>query len=67
MDRIVTSFSGFLDCLENPVVRGTVFCGGVWHAGEIKGNAALQKAYEMGKTSNKQSASLWNWKLFFSM
>ena len=49
MDRIVTSFSGFLDCLENPVVRGTVFCGGVWHAGEIKGNAALQKAYEMGK------------------
>lgn len=49
MDRIVTSFSGFLDCLENPAVRGTVFCGGVWHAGEIKGNAALQKAYEMGK------------------
>ena len=49
MERTIDGFRGFLDCLENPVVRGTVFCGGVWHAGEIKGNAALQKAYEMGK------------------
>lgn len=49
MDRIVTNFMGFLDCLENPTVKGTLFCGGVWHVGEIKGNPALQKAYQMGK------------------
>lgn len=48
MDRIVTSFSGFLDCLENPTVKGTVFCGGVWHVGEIKGKPAIQEAYQMG-------------------
>ena len=41
--------SRFLDCLENPTVKGTLFCGGVWHVGEIKGNPKLQEAYEMGK------------------
>lgn len=49
MDRIVANFKGFLDCLENPVIKGTVFCGGVWHMGEIEGKQALQDAYEMGK------------------
>ena len=27
----------------------TVFCGGVWHVGEIESKPALQEAYEMGK------------------
>ena len=49
MDRIVANFMGFLDCLENPTVKGTLFCGGVWHTGEIKGNPKLQEAYEMGR------------------
>lgn len=49
MDRIVANFKGFLDCLENPTVKGTLFCGGVWHVGEIKGSPKLQEAYEMGK------------------
>lgn len=49
MDRIVANFMGFLDCLENPTVKGTVFCGGVWHMGEIKGNPKLAEAYEMGR------------------
>lgn len=49
MERIVANFKGFLDCLENPVIKGTVFCGGVWHVGEIKGNPALKEAFEMGK------------------
>lgn len=49
MDRIVANFMGFLDCLENPVIKGTLFCGGVWKVGEIKGNPALDKAREMGK------------------
>lgn len=50
MNRVVTSFSGFLDCLEDPEIKGTVFCGGVWHVGEIKGKPVLQEAYEMGKS-----------------
>lgn len=49
MERIVSNFMGFLDCLENPTIKGTLFCGGVWHAGAIKGNPVLRKAYEMGK------------------
>ena len=49
MLRTVDTFQGFLDCLENPVIKGTVFGLGVWNIGEIKGNAAMQEAYEMGK------------------
>ena len=49
MDRIVANFMGFLDCLENPVVKGALFCGGVWHAGDIKGSLKLGDAYEMGR------------------
>ncbi|WP_293716562.1 flavodoxin family protein [uncultured Parabacteroides sp.] len=53
MERIVTNFKGFLDCLENPTIKGYVFCGGVWHVGEIKGNPVLQEAYEMGRKCNR--------------
>lgn len=49
MLRTIDTFQGFLDCLENPVIKGTVFGLGVWHKGEIQGNPALQEAYEMGK------------------
>lgn len=48
MDRIVANFMGFLDCLERPTLKGTVFCGGVWHVGEIAGSPKLQEAYRMG-------------------
>ena len=41
MDRIVANFMGFLDCLENPTVKGTLFCGGVWPI-------RLQEAYRQG-------------------
>lgn len=49
MDRIVANFMGFLDCLENPTVKGTLFCGSVWHAGDIKDHPKQREAYEMGK------------------
>lgn len=49
MGRIVENFKGFLDCLENPVIKGTLFCGGVWHVGEINGRKELQDAYLLGK------------------
>lgn len=51
MKRIETSFSGFLDCLESPVVKGSIFCGGVWHEGEIEGRPELSAAYEAGRNA----------------
>lgn len=47
--RTIDTFQGFLDCLENPVLKGTVFGLGVWHPGEIKDNPAMQEAFNMGK------------------
>lgn len=49
MLRTVDTFQGFLDCLENPVIKGVVFGRGVWHVGKIENHPALQQAYEMGK------------------
>lgn len=49
LDRTVDTFQGFLDCLDNPVVKGVVYGTGVWHAGEIKQKAAMREAYEMGE------------------
>ncbi|MDD2293853.1 MAG: flavodoxin family protein [Bacteroidales bacterium] len=46
--HVFDNIQGFLDCLDNPVVKGKLLCGGVWHKGEIKGNQALKEAYEMG-------------------
>ena len=49
LEHVFDNLMGFLDCLENPVVRGKVLATGVWHVGEIKGNLALEKAYTMGR------------------
>lgn len=49
MERTVDTFQGFLDCLENPTIKGVVYGTGVWHVGEIQDKPALREAYEMGK------------------
>lgn len=49
MERITANLMGFLDCLEAPRLRGTLFCGGVWLPGDIAGNAKLAEAYAMGR------------------
>lgn len=49
MLRTIDTFQGFLDCLENPTIKGVVFGLGVWHAGEIKDSVAMREAYETGK------------------
>ncbi len=46
----VKGIQGWVDCFEKARFAGTVFCGGVDAPGEIRGNAALQKACEAGKT-----------------
>ncbi len=48
--RTIDTFQGFLDCLENPVVKGTIFGTGVWHTGEINDKPAMREAYEMGNS-----------------
>lgn len=48
MDRTIDTFQGFLDCLENPTVKGVVYGLGVWHKGEILTNPAMKEAFEMG-------------------
>lgn len=52
MERIVTNFKGFLDCLDGPEIKGCVFCGGVWHTGEIAERPELGQAYQMGLSIN---------------
>jgi len=47
--RVFDNLMGFVDCLENPVVKGRILATGVWHPGEIQGNPAMAEAYEMGK------------------
>lgn len=49
MERTIDTFRGFLDCLENPTIKGVVLCAGAWHVGEVKDNPAMAEAYEMGK------------------
>lgn len=49
MLRTVDTLRGFLDCLENPIEKGTVFGLGVWLVGEIKGNPAMREAFETGQ------------------
>lgn len=33
MERTVDTFQGFLNCLENPTIKGVVYGTGVWHVG----------------------------------
>lgn len=49
MLRTLEGFRGFTDCLTDAKEKGVIYGLGVWHAGEIKNNAAMKKAYEMGK------------------
>ena len=48
MLRTIDTFQGFLDCLENPVIKGTIFGLGAWLVGEIKKHPAMQEAYQTG-------------------
>lgn len=50
IDGAVHGLNGWLACFPKARLAGTVFGGGVSDAGEIKGHAALLKAYEMGKS-----------------
>ena len=49
IDKAVVEFEGFLDCLNNPEVKGTICGVGVWEKGDVSGKTMMTDAYEMGK------------------
>lgn len=49
LEMVFDNLTGFIDCLDNPVVKGKILATNVWHAGEIDNHPALSEAYEMGK------------------
>lgn len=49
MQHAIGDFQGLMECMEEPVILEPI-CGlGVWDAGEIRNNPAMQQAYEAGK------------------
>lgn len=48
-EKALSGLEGWIDCFEKARLAGSVFAGGVTDAGDIKGNAVLDEAYEMGK------------------
>ena len=48
MDRVLTEFDGLLVCLDNPVLKGSIFGTGVWEKGAVKDNPVMKDAYTMG-------------------
>lgn len=49
LEHVFENLMGFVNCLENPEVKGKLLATSVWHPGEIKGNPALGEAYKMGR------------------
>lgn len=49
-ERALHGLEGWIACFDKCSLKGTVFCGGVNDAGDIKGNAKLQEAFEMGRS-----------------
>lgn len=49
LDRTMEGFRGFLACLPGAKEQGIIYGAGAWKAGDIKGQPAMQQAYEMGR------------------
>ena len=48
-EKAFSGIEGWVDCFEKAKPVGTLFCGGVTVAGEIKDNPKLKEAYDMGR------------------
>lgn len=48
MERTMADLQGFADCVPGSVVKGKVY-GQAFGVGEIRGKAAMQEAYTLGK------------------
>lgn len=50
IDRAVSDFQGFLDCLDNPQEKGTLCGVGLWGRGDVKSSEYMEEAYKMGRS-----------------
>lgn len=48
--RAEAGLAGWIDCYPKARLAGTLFCGGVNKPNEIKGNAKLKEAFDLGKS-----------------
>ena len=46
--QVIGGLQGWVDCFEKANLKDTLFVGGVSDPGDIKGNNAIKKAFEMG-------------------
>ena len=49
-DGAVEGLNNWLSCFEKAGLSGSLFCGGVTELGDIEGNPAIEKAYQMGQS-----------------
>lgn len=49
MDTTLACFRGYADCVEGAIEQGVIYGTGLYGAGEVRGKAVMQEAYEMGK------------------
>ncbi|MGM9589871.1 MAG: flavodoxin family protein [Faecousia sp.] len=50
METTLACFRGYADCIEGAKERGVIYGTGVYEKGKVKDTAAMQEAYEMGKS-----------------
>lgn len=50
MERTIEGFRGFTSCLTGAQEMGIVYGTGAWNKGEIKGQPAMEEAYQLGKS-----------------
>ncbi len=48
MGRTLTEFGGYLACLKNPILKGSIYGIGTWNKGDVKQKNVFREAYEMG-------------------
>lgn len=52
MEKTLEGFRGFTDdCLDDAREKGIIYGTGAWNLGDIKGQPAMNEAYEMGKNA----------------
>ncbi len=49
-ERALCGLQGWVECFEKAELKGSVLAAGVNAAGEARGNPALKRAYEMGRS-----------------
>ncbi|MBP2655559.1 MAG: Iron-sulfur flavoprotein [Firmicutes bacterium] len=50
MERTIEGFRGFTSCLSGVKEKGIIYGTSAWNVGDIKGQLAMNQAYEMGKS-----------------